>query len=116
MTVKRIVPNLSMSEPEKSKAFFQDVLSLDLAMDMGWIATFQSDLLSKQQLSLATEGGSDTPLPHLSIEVDNFEEVYQKAVNGNYEVTYGPVDEPWGIRRFFVVGPSGYLLNISKHI
>ena len=31
------------------------------------------------------------------------------------EVEYGPADEPWGVRRFFVRDPFGKLLNILQH-
>jgi lactoylglutathione lyase len=30
-------------------------------------------------------------------------------------VEYGPVDEPWGVRRFFVRDPAGTLVNILMH-
>ena len=28
---------------------------------------------------------------------------------------YGPVDEPWGVRRFFVRGPDGVVLSVLAH-
>ncbi|QIK41443.1 VOC family protein [Pontivivens nitratireducens] len=32
------------------------------------------------------------------------------------EITYGPVVEDWGVRRFFLRDPAGYLLNVLTHI
>jgi uncharacterized glyoxalase superfamily protein PhnB len=32
------------------------------------------------------------------------------------EIAYPLTDEPWGVRRFFVVDPSGTVLNIMSHI
>ena len=29
---------------------------------------------------------------------------------------YGPVNEPWGVRRFFVKDPYGKLVNILQHL
>jgi hypothetical protein len=31
------------------------------------------------------------------------------------EIEYGPVDEHWGVRRFFVRDPFGKLVNILVH-
>jgi hypothetical protein len=30
-------------------------------------------------------------------------------------IEYGPVSEPWGVRRFFVRDPLGKLVNILEH-
>jgi hypothetical protein len=40
-------------------------------MDMGWIATYGSCETMTIQVSFITEGGSGTPVPDLSIEVDD---------------------------------------------
>jgi catechol 2,3-dioxygenase-like lactoylglutathione lyase family enzyme len=42
MKVKRIVANLTVSDPALAKQFYQDILGLDVLMDMGWIATHGS--------------------------------------------------------------------------
>ena len=31
------------------------------------------------------------------------------------EPVYGPVQEPWGIRRFFLRDPEGNLVNVAQH-
>ena len=43
MTVKRIVPNVEMPDLEKARAFYKDVLDLEVVMDLGWIITFSAD-------------------------------------------------------------------------
>jgi len=42
-----------------------------LLMDQGWIATYGSQKKMSVQISFASQGGSDTPTPELSIEVDD---------------------------------------------
>jgi catechol 2,3-dioxygenase-like lactoylglutathione lyase family enzyme len=42
MSVRRIVPNINSATPAASKTFYEGVLGLDVAMDMGWIITFAS--------------------------------------------------------------------------
>jgi catechol 2,3-dioxygenase-like lactoylglutathione lyase family enzyme len=67
------------------------------------------------QVSFASEGGSGTPVPDLSIEVDNLQDVLQRMRAAGIALEYGPADEPWGVRRFFVRDPFGRLLNILAH-
>jgi len=75
MAVLRIVPNLAASNPAKARAFYGALIRLDVAMDLGWIMTFASHAAATPQISVATEGGSGTAVPDLSIEVDNVDEV-----------------------------------------
>ena len=80
-------------------------------MDQGWILTFAGEGNSAPQISIATEGGSGTPVPDVSIEVDNFEEVRQRVLAAGLPIEYGPMSEPWGVTRFYVRDPFGRLLN-----
>ena len=84
-------------------------------MDHGWISTFGSDDQMAVQLSFATEGGSGTPVPDLSIEVDDVDGAYTAMVAAGFAIEYGPSDEPWGVRRFYVRDPFGRLVNILSH-
>lgn len=115
MTVRRIVANIAAENPAEARAFYQDVLGLTLVMDHGWIKTFQAESAAAPQISFASEGGSGTPVPDLSIDVDDVDEIFERAKAANCEITYGPVDEPWGVRRFFVRDPFGKLLNVLSH-
>ncbi|MEP0519096.1 MAG: VOC family protein [Hyphomicrobiales bacterium] len=116
MAVKRIVPDFAFENPEDVRAFYENVLGLKLVMNQGWIVTFASDLPTTAQISIASEGGSGAPVPDVSIEVDNIDEVYRNAKAGKYEIAYELCNEPWGVRRFFVRDPTGRLLNILQHI
>jgi catechol 2,3-dioxygenase-like lactoylglutathione lyase family enzyme len=115
VTVKRIVANIESSKPEDANAFYAGILGMDVAMDHGWIVTFAGDALAMPQVSIATEGGSGTPVPDLSIEVDNLDEVHSRMRQAGIAIEYGPVSEPWGVRRFYVRDPFGRLLNILAH-
>jgi len=116
MKVKRIVPNIQAAEPSAAAAFYRDLLGIELLMDMGWIVTFGTAGAAPAQVSLATEGGSGTPLPALSIEVDDLDEALRRMRAADVAIEYGPVEEPWGVRRFFVRDPAGTLVNILMHI
>lgn len=69
-------------------------------MDMGWIVTFGA--AGAPQVSVMSEGGSGTDVPAVSVEVDDLDAVLAAVRDGGHEIVYGPVDEPRGVRRFFV--------------
>ncbi|MEA2746846.1 MAG: hypothetical protein QOI41_989 [Myxococcales bacterium] len=115
MKVKRIVADIATSDVAAAKRFYQDVLGLELLMDHGWIATYGSGAKMSVQISFASEGGSGTPVPDLSIEVDDVDEALRRMQSAGFAIEYGPADEPWGVRRFFVRDPFGKLVNILAH-
>ncbi|MEX0954016.1 MAG: VOC family protein [Rhizobiaceae bacterium] len=115
MKVKRIVTNIAANDVAAARRFYGDVLEFDVLMDMGWIVTFGSDAQMTVQLSVMSEGGSGTPVPDISIEVDDVDGALRRVRNGGFAVEYGPADEPWGVRRFFVRDPFGRLVNILAH-
>jgi catechol 2,3-dioxygenase-like lactoylglutathione lyase family enzyme len=115
MKVMRIVADIATSDPAAAKGFYQDILGLDLLMDLGWISTYGSHQKTSVQVSFATEGGSGAPTPDLSIEVDDLDAALSRMKKANVAIEYGPVAEPWGVRRFFVRDPFGKLVNILAH-
>jgi len=115
MKVKRIVANVEAHEPAAAKRFYQDVLGLQLLMDLDWIATYGSRQKMDVQISFMSEGGSNTHTPDLSIEVDDVDAAFERMRSAGFTIEYGPVDEPWGVRRFYVRDPFGKLVNILAH-
>ncbi|MDR6920128.1 VOC family protein [Chryseobacterium sp. 2987] len=113
--VKRIVANIKTEDSSKADLFYQDILELDVLMDHGWIKTLGTNEESKIQISFAVQGGNDTEVPDLSIEVDNIEEIYHKMIMSGFEIVYDMTDEDWGVRRFFVKDPFGKIVNILEH-
>ena len=115
MKVKRIVANIATQDVARAKRFYQDVLGLDLLMDHGWIQTYGSQAEMSVLISVASEGGSGTPVPDLSIEVDDVDAAFDRMKGAGFPIEYGPVDEPWGVRRFYARDPFGKLINVLAH-
>ncbi|MGY3587439.1 catechol 2,3-dioxygenase-like lactoylglutathione lyase family enzyme [Bradyrhizobium sp. USDA 4341] len=115
MKVNRIVANVAASDVAAAKSFYRDILGLEPLMDFGWIATYGPSETMQVQISFASEGGSGTPVPDLSIEVDDLDEALHRMQAAGIAIEYGPADEPWGVRRFFVHDPFGRLINILQH-
>lgn len=115
MAVKRIVSNIAATSTEELREFYAELFDLQVVMDLGWIATLASDGLAPAQISIATEGGSRTPVPDMSIEVDDVNAVYRRAKELGHPIEYDLTDEPWGVRRFYLHDPAGKLLNVLSH-
>lgn len=112
--VRRIVANIA-GDPTRAEAFYGGILGLRQVMDHGWIATFAGTAEAPAQVSVATEGGSGTPVPDLSIGVDRLQPVLDRLAAAGIAPEYGPTVEPWGVRRVFVRDPFGRLVNILEH-
>jgi catechol 2,3-dioxygenase-like lactoylglutathione lyase family enzyme len=115
MSVKRIVTNIATDQIENAKAFYGDMLGMEIVMDLGWIMTFASPATTRPQISVATQGGSAAPVPDISVEIDDFDDVLHWMREAGYAIVYGPVVEPWNVERFIVRDPFGRLVNILRH-
>ena len=115
MAVRRIIANIAAPDINAAQAFYGDILGLDLLMDHGWIATYGNVNEMRVQISIASEGGSGTPVPDLSIEVDEVDAIVAAMRDAGFPIVYGPADEPWGVRRFYVRDTFGRLINILQH-
>ena len=115
MKVKRIMSNTATSDLDKAASFYGGILGLELLMDHGWFQTYGSNEKMTVQLSFGSEGGSGISVPDLSIEVDDIEAALARFKEANVPIEYGPVSEPWGVRRFYVRDPFDKLVNILQH-
>ncbi|WP_413944624.1 VOC family protein [Bdellovibrio sp. HCB-162] len=116
MKVKRIVANIQTKKISAAKRFYERILGLELLMDHGWLATYGNSAKMMVQISFASQGGSNTPVPDLSIEVDDVDEAYRRMKKGRFKIEYALTEEPWGVRRFFVRDPFGRTVNILEHL
>ncbi|MQW67912.1 glyoxalase [Sinorhizobium medicae] len=116
MKVRRIMPNFQVSDLLEADRFYRALLGLEIVMNHGWIVTYAADGSSAMpQVSFATEGGSGTPVPALSIEVDDVDEAYRRAKAAGTEIVYDITDEDCGVRRFFLRDPFGNIVNVLSH-
>jgi uncharacterized glyoxalase superfamily protein PhnB len=68
------------------------------------------------QISLLSgRPSSSTREPNLSIEAEDIDAVHANAVATGAEIVYPLTTEPWGVRRFFVSGLDGVIINIMTH-
>lgn len=116
MSIRRVVPDITSQNLAESRAFYVDFLGLELAMDLGFVMTFVSPSNPTAQISVMRDNGGATLLPDVSVEVANVDHLHDGAVARGLKIVYPLTDEPWGVRRFFVVDPNGTVLNILSHL
>jgi predicted enzyme related to lactoylglutathione lyase len=114
MAVKRIKPNILSSDFESSRTFYNEVIGLEEGQGLDWILFFGTDK-REVQLSVMALDVKAHQHPDVSIEVDDVDEVYARALTSGAEITYPITDEDWGLRRFFVRDPNGAIINVTQH-
>ncbi len=76
MTVRRVMPILTVSDLEASRDAYVRILGLREVMNHGWIVTLADDEL-RHQVSLMTKDATAPVNPSVSIEVDDVDAAYQ---------------------------------------
>ena len=112
MAVTRIVANLFAPDPIALAEFYEKIFELDVSLDMGWISFLTNDSTQKIELHTASQGGSGTELPVISIGVDDLDATEAVVRAAGAKVVYGPVKEDWGLRRFYFRDIAGNLVNV----
>ncbi len=111
-----MVPHLRADDADAGREFYAGFLGFDVAMDLGWIVTFASPSNPTAQVNIYGEAAPPASLqPHLSIEVDDVDEIHADALRRGLDIVHPLTNEPWGVRRFFVRDPSGHVVNILSH-
>ena len=116
MAVGRVVANLFDEHPGATRDFYAELFELEIAMDMGWIATLVSPANRSAQLSVFerdAEAGRD---PIVSVEVTDVDSVHERALQLGHEIVYSLREEDWGVRRFMVRDPGGRVVNVLSHL
>jgi predicted enzyme related to lactoylglutathione lyase len=114
MAVKRIKPNILSERFDESRSFYNDVIGLGGGDGLDWILFFGGER-PEVQLSVMKLDIKAQVHPDVSIEVDDLDEVYERAVASGAEIVYPLTEEDWGLRRFFVRDPNGAVINVTEH-
>ncbi len=116
MKVRRVVPDIQTDRMAESVRFYTEVVGLEVGMDLGWVVGLGSPDNETAQLQLLTRDATAPVTPNISIEVGSIDEIYGRALAGAWEIVHPLTDEPWGVRRFFVRDPNGFVINVMSHL
>ena len=114
MAVKRIKPNILSERFAESRSFYNNVIGLEGGHGLDWIMFFGTSQ-PEVQLSVMKLDVKAHIHPDVSIEVDDVDDVYERARTAGAEIVYPLTDEEWGLRRFFVRDPNGAVINVTQH-
>lgn len=114
MVASRIAPYVQVRSLSVAKQFYGDVLGLEPEFDDGerCVVFETSHPGTAQVITLTHEILTGDLIPHILVDVDDVDAVHRRARSAGLEVVYPLADEEWGVRRFFVRGPSGELINV----
>jgi catechol 2,3-dioxygenase-like lactoylglutathione lyase family enzyme len=100
VTVRRVVPILTVPNVDAAKHYYVETLGLNEVMNHGWIVTL-ADTEHRHQLSLMTRDLTAAVNPSVSVEVDDVDAAHRAAVAAGLKIVHPLTDEEWGVRRFF---------------
>lgn len=114
MSVRRVVPDIPQAAMDESRDFY-GLLGLEEVMNLGWVVTMASPSNPTAQVTFFEEDAGTPVQPDLSVEVDDVDAVHAVVVASGARIVRPLQDEPWGVRRFFVVDPNGRVVNVVSH-
>ncbi|MDQ0377092.1 VOC family protein [Amycolatopsis thermophila] len=115
--IRRIVPYADGTELARSRAFYVEVLGLEVAMEDP-VLGLRSPGNPTAQIVIPSPG-ADEPAPRFGIDVGEPEAVdaaHEEVLRRGLRVVYPLRDEPWGVRRFFLEDPGGTVVNVLAHL
>jgi len=116
MGIRRIVPNIKSGHVDESRAFYEDIVGMHVAMNLDWVLTLASPSNPTAQLTLIPGPEPSGTHPDVSIEVDDVDSIYKRAIAAGIKIVYTLTEEAWGVKRFFMVDPDGWVVNVVSHI
>jgi catechol 2,3-dioxygenase-like lactoylglutathione lyase family enzyme len=114
MPVQRIMPYYRSADFEATRRFYTEVVGLEEGRFGGGYIGFGA---GPAQVLFAP-ADAPPPLPDMGVDVGSraaVDAAHAEALRAGHEVIYGPVDEPWGVRRFFVRDPQGVVVSVLAH-
>lgn len=115
MRAFRIMANLQVDDLETAKGFYRDFLGLSTQeFDLGWVTRLTSPD-GAARVQLVTRDASSPVDSVASVQVDDVQEAYERALELGYEIVRPLNVEEWGVHRFLVRAPDGNVLNIVGH-
>ena len=115
MSIRRTVLNIHSSHFDENRNFYVNLLGFEVSMEMDWIMTFASSTNPTAQITVLKKDLTAPVDPNLTVEVGDVVSIYASAIQSNLNIVYPLTDEPWGVRRFFVVDPNGQVVNVISH-
>ncbi len=118
MNVKRIIPEIVSTNVEATRAFYCDLLGLQVDMEEGAFLMMSSTTEPSAQLIVNDNGHAGLP-PGFAIDIedpDKVQSLYTEFIRRGFPIVELLADKTWGIRRFSVIDPNGVRVTVISHM
>lgn len=120
--MKHVDTIVLVEDIQRSKAFYTDIIGLEILHDWGNMVVFKERFALHQAMALLPEDqtkkfvssgkqGRDNLV--IYFETENLEGEYQKMVEKGMEIVHGILDLPWQ-KIFRMKDPDGHILEIGS--
>lgn len=125
MNVRAIYAVLMTDRLEESRSFYAELLDLDLAFESDWFAQLISTGTDQAQMGMVAADHESIPANFrnpagtgllVTVEVEDVDSVYERAVAAEAPVELSLRDEERGQRHFIVRDPNGIAVDVVKVI
>ncbi|WP_370979707.1 VOC family protein [Agaribacterium sp. ZY112] len=118
--MKSLFPDICSKNLLESKAFYISLLGFEVIFEIDWYIQLQSPRIEPIQIAFVDINHSSVPKEHqkipqgvvVTVELDDVDAVYQKALALKLPVIVELCDEEWGQRHFMVEDPNGLLVDV----
>lgn len=122
--MKSLFPDICSRDLVESKEFYVSLLGFKVIFEIDWYIQLQSPSVESIQIAFVDINHPSVPKGHqkapqgvvVTVEVDDVDAVYQKALNLKLPVIVELCDEEWGQRHFMVEDPNGLLVDVYAMI
>ena len=118
----RILPNVCSDDLQKSKAFYVELLGLNVKYDSDWYIQLCSPLHSEIEYGIIKKDHELVPVEYqnqptgmyITFVVTDVDETYKKELEMKAPIIQEPRNEFYGQRRFLTKDPDGCLIDICS--
>ena len=119
-----LYPVICVESVEVSKKFYTSLLDFNTVFELDWYIQLHSPVDENLQLAFVLRSHQSVPKQFqqtpkgviVTVEVDDVDRLYQKALDMQYDIALELKDEDWGQRHFMTVDPEGLLVDVVKMI
>jgi len=88
VSISRVVPNIKSERCNENRSFYVDLLGFEVAMDVGWLMTFELPKNPMAQVSILKRDATASVHPDLSVEVQDVDAVHAAALRRRPEIVH----------------------------
>ena len=124
MRLSDLYPIVMTDRLAECRRFWVDRLGFDVVFEASWILVLASEG-EQRMVAFMTPDHPSTPPGRerfgatgllLTLEVEDVDAEHARLAADGVEILHGPVDEPWGQRRFLMRDPAGVWVDVVRQI